>query len=223
MNDKGINDALLNGITECLRSLQRSSPGLLLTSQQLKKVERDVKYIPSASGAIASVICRSRLRLYDNAMDIASCWDDAVVEENTDQNLRTRCATERCNNPMQMHAEEERHSIDALRHAIERRLLFVVSEEFKSVKIADEKDLRRRNREDIETTQKRVRTKTAAEHDRMEIDCFESDDGCYSEGTAAATVKPKNDGSSEEDASSCDHFNSTCCQSQGDSSIGSSE
>ena len=52
LNDKGISDALENGISDCLRCLQRSSPGLLLTAQQLKRVDRDVKYVPAAGGEV---------------------------------------------------------------------------------------------------------------------------------------------------------------------------
>lgn len=44
----------------CLRSLQKSNPDLLLTAQQLKITERDTRYIPAVSAAIASVVCKSR-------------------------------------------------------------------------------------------------------------------------------------------------------------------
>ena len=77
MNDKGISDALENGITDCLRCLQKSSPGLLLTAHQLKRVERDVKYVPSVSASIASVLCRSKQGgVYNNVMNIVSGWDE---------------------------------------------------------------------------------------------------------------------------------------------------
>ena len=79
MNDKGINDALENGITSCLRSLQRTNPKLLLTAHQLKRVERDLKYVPSVAGAIASVLCRSKQRgLFEHAASVMAGWDKEV-------------------------------------------------------------------------------------------------------------------------------------------------
>ncbi len=47
-------------MASCLQSLQRTNPELLLTAQQLKVTERDTRYIPAVSAAIASVVCKSR-------------------------------------------------------------------------------------------------------------------------------------------------------------------
>lgn len=56
MNDKAIDDALELGITSCLQRLQKSKPSLLLNSSQLKKTEREVKFIPSVATALASIV-----------------------------------------------------------------------------------------------------------------------------------------------------------------------
>ena len=213
LNDKGISDALLNGISECLRTLQRSSPGLLLTVHQLKKVERDVKYIPLVSTAIASVLC-SPSRLCNRAQRITSTWDNAVeaCREWTDDRLQNGERT-RQENSLPVNALDNRRK-DAFRQAIERRLRLITSKEFKSSKLAADKEVQRRNREDSATTKKRAKTSTAVDTERMENDCFESDGDCSSEG--CNEVAP-------------DHYfystsveNNICCQSQGKFSISSS-
>lgn len=45
---------------DCLTSLQKTSPGLLLTSTQLKETIRDTRYVPSLSAALALVISKSQ-------------------------------------------------------------------------------------------------------------------------------------------------------------------
>lgn len=183
MNDKGISDALLNGISDCLRSLQRSSPGLLLTAHQLKKVERDVKYIPLVAASMVSIICGgSRSRLDDHAHRIITTWDDAVepCEEMCVNRLEHAELTQQ-DNPVQLNTLDNRIKVDALHQAIERRLRLIVSDEFKSSKLADEKELRRQNRADLATTKKRTKTNEAVDSELFEKDCFESDDTCSSE------------------------------------------
>ena len=56
MNDKAIDDALELGITSCLQKLQVMRPSLLLNASQLRKTERDVKFIPAASSALVSLV-----------------------------------------------------------------------------------------------------------------------------------------------------------------------
>jgi len=60
LNNKGIDDALQVGLSSCLQSLQRTNPGLLLTSHQLKETARNVRYIPAVAASLASIICNSK-------------------------------------------------------------------------------------------------------------------------------------------------------------------
>jgi hypothetical protein len=60
MNNFSIISALERGITDCLANLQKTSPGLLLTSAQLKETIRDSRYVPALSAALANVVCKSR-------------------------------------------------------------------------------------------------------------------------------------------------------------------
>jgi hypothetical protein len=213
LNDKGISDALSNGISECLRTLQRSSPGLLLTVHQLKKIERDVKYIPLVSTAIASVLC-SPSRLCDRALRITSTWENAVeaCREWTGDNLENGERT-RQENPLPVNALDNMKK-DAFRQAIERRLRIITSKEFKSSKLADDKELQRRNREDSATIKKRAKTNKVVDIEHMENDCFESDGDCSSEGCNEAALNQYFSSTSVE--------NNICCQSQGKSSTSSS-
>lgn len=163
--------------------------------------------------------------MYDNALDIASTWNEEDKLENLEQSRLAPPTTETRNDtPNPSHDNEEKLKIDALSQALERRLRFILSDEFKSSKIADEKALQRRNREDSAATKKRAKTKNAADAERMEIDCFESDDSCSSEeGSTAKSSKE----SSVEDQSN-DRFDNTSFesnisrQSQGESSTSSS-
>eukprot|EP00579_Thalassiosira_antarctica_P016455 CAMPEP_0201929266 /NCGR_PEP_ID=MMETSP0903-20130614/22623_1 /ASSEMBLY_ACC=CAM_ASM_000552 /TAXON_ID=420261 /ORGANISM="Thalassiosira antarctica, Strain CCMP982" /LENGTH=1108 /DNA_ID=CAMNT_0048467989 /DNA_START=71 /DNA_END=3394 /DNA_ORIENTATION=- len=210
LNDKGISDALENGISDCLRCLQRSSPGLLLTAQQLKRVDRDVKYVPAAGGAIASVLCRSKQRgVYDNAMNIASGWDDEVKKilscsgnehETVQRRGRVRSTVaERSNNPMNIQLEKLR--VDTLRPILERRLRFVISDEFKDAKKAEEKDKQRREREEIAAAKKRAKKSKTVESDGMKNDCFESD-GDGSSGHSSAIMSARDRSPFDSDTSS---------------------
>ena len=187
MNDKGINDALENGITSCLRSLQRTNPSLLLTAHQLKRVERDVKYVPAVAGAIASVMCRSKqLGLYEHAMNVMSSWDEEVkslgiapFDQSIEPSQRaSTSAAQQATNPHASSHEREMCQIEMLCPLLERRLRFVVSEEFKDAK----REKARQEREDEaaerrnEKTMQKRKQKRATKADEMNSDCFDSDD-----------------------------------------------
>ena len=211
LNDKGISDALENGISDCLRCLQRSSPGLLLTAQQLKRVDRDVKYVPSVAGAIASVLCRSKQRgVYDNAMNIASGWDDEVKRilscranklETVQRIGRVRSTVAvRSNHLMNTQASEEKLRVDTLCPIMERRLRFVISDEFKDAKKAEEKDKQRREREEIAAAKKRAKKSKTVESDGMKNDCFESDgDGSSGHSSAIMSARDRSPAKSAHD------------------------
>lgn len=195
LNDKGINDALENCITSCLRSLQRTNPSLLLTAHQLKRVERDSKYVPSVASAIASVLCRSRkMGLFEHTMKMISGWDDdvrslgiapfdqPVVEsaKNRNNQLQRNLMVRADQHPEQLAHDRERMRIEALAPILERRLRFVVSEEFKDFKKLEEKERKRQERKEEAADRKRLRAlskkKKSTESDVMKGDCFESDD-----------------------------------------------
>ena len=177
LNDKGISDALENGVSDCLRCLQKSSKGLLLTAQQLKKVERDVKYAPSAAGAIASILCRSRQKgVYDRSVNISSSWnddDDQKMGNKLNKKLRRKG---RGQTALTSQVEDERAKVDALRLILERRLKFVVSDEYKDAKRAKEKELQRIEREEAAAERKR-----AKQEERDKSDALKCDDGLDSD------------------------------------------
>lgn len=227
LNDKGISDALENGVSDCLRCLQKSSKGLLLTAQQLKKVERDNKYAPSAAGAIASVLCRSRQKgVYDRAVNISSGWnddDDQKMGNKLNKKLRRKG---RGQTALTSQVEDERAKVDALRLILERRLKFVVSDEYKDAKRAKEKELQRIEREEAAAERKR-----AKQEERDKSDALKCDDGLDSDSGDSRMIpfQPTKNGSirSKEDS-----FNSSCessqhrndrCRWKGSSSFSSSE
>lgn len=176
-----------NGITACLRSLQRTNPTLLLTAHQLKRIERDAKYVPAVAGAIASVLCRSnQVGLFEHAMDFMSEWDDDVknlgiasFDQFIDPSRKAIAkSVQKTTNPHVSAHEREMCKVEELRPLLERRLRFVVSEEFKDAK----RDKARKEREDEAAERKKERVeqqrkqKRTSEADDMRGDCFASDE-----------------------------------------------
>ena len=129
-NERCLEDALDNGITCCLKSLQASNPSLLLTAQQLKRVERDARYAPYAATAIGSVIRRSRERaLYGDTMRRVSGWDDGG-------------------------------DATTLASIVERRLRLVISDEYKEAKKREEQEDRLKQREEQRKQSRKDKVKT---------------------------------------------------------------
>lgn len=62
INHSPIMQAMHLAIRQCLRSLQQTSPGLLLTTAQLRSVERDVRYIPLLANAATGILNRMQNR-----------------------------------------------------------------------------------------------------------------------------------------------------------------
>jgi hypothetical protein len=60
VDNTAIDTALEVGLVECLRKLQKSNPGLLLTAAELRKAERDARYVPAVSSALATILCKSQ-------------------------------------------------------------------------------------------------------------------------------------------------------------------
>lgn len=54
-----IDNALELGVTKCLQQLQMTNPDLLLTAQELRKAERDTRYVPAVAQALASIFAKS--------------------------------------------------------------------------------------------------------------------------------------------------------------------
>ena len=191
MNDKGINDAIENSITSCLRSLQRTNPSLLLNAQQLKRVERDSKYVPAVAGAVASVLSHSkRVGLYEHAVNVMSSWDDELRKWNiatfdkaidSSQGMSAK-HEQQATNPYASSQESTFTRVEVLRPLLERRLRFVVSQEFKETKKEkirkQQKDvLASRKTEKVNQQNKKQRT---PKPDDMNEDCLESDDSIES-------------------------------------------
>eukprot|EP00980_Cylindrotheca_fusiformis_P008737 scaffold1868_cov193-Cylindrotheca_fusiformis.AAC.22 len=59
LNHSAIDTALQLGLRDCLRSLQRTNPRLLLTPTQLRAAVREVRYIPAMASAVSKIISRS--------------------------------------------------------------------------------------------------------------------------------------------------------------------
>ena len=80
--NSAIDTALEVALTDCLRQLQRSNPDLLLTAHELRKVERDVRYIPALSMAVASILAKSNT-------DESAEYRDKILKWNTSATVQT--------------------------------------------------------------------------------------------------------------------------------------
>lgn len=124
--------------------------------------------------------------LFEHAMDFMSEWDEEVknlgiapFDQFIDPSRKasTKSVQKRTNPHVSTH-EREMCKVEELRPLLERRLRFVVSEEFKDAK----RDKARREREDEAAERKKERVeqqrkqKRASEADEMRGDCFASDE-----------------------------------------------
>ena len=48
------------GLADCIASLQKTNPGLFLTTSQLRTAERDALYVPALASAVSRIVCNSR-------------------------------------------------------------------------------------------------------------------------------------------------------------------
>lgn len=93
-DNAAIDRALEVALLECLRSLQKTNPSLFLTAKQLKKAERDSRFLPASAAALASIVCRSTNDTFQWSMiETISKWyrpqddeNDISENETTDQN-----------------------------------------------------------------------------------------------------------------------------------------
>ena len=75
-------------MVECLKSLQKTNPTLLLTAKQLRSTVRDTTYIPSAAGAITSVVCKSRnLDVQKSILKSVGSWNRESSVLNSESEL----------------------------------------------------------------------------------------------------------------------------------------
>eukprot|EP00536_Pseudo-nitzschia_multiseries_P003061 jgi/Psemu1/63970/estExt_Genemark1.C_430077 len=59
LHHRPIDSTLQLGLRDCLSSLQSTNPSLLLTTAQLRAVERDVRYIPGIAATVSRIVCLS--------------------------------------------------------------------------------------------------------------------------------------------------------------------
>ena len=181
MNDKSINDALENAVTDCLRNLQVKNPRLLLTAHQLKKIERDVKYAPLVAGALASIFSRSRKQgLYQNVFNVASRWDNELKSVTVPLDRNSIGLQRKDRDQIAASADDERAKSLALGPMIERRIRFVVSDEFKAHQKAEEMEYKRQQRDEMAAERKKAKEIKTAYSDGLNSDDFCSDEDSVS-------------------------------------------
>ena len=89
LNHAKIDAALQLGLRDCLRSLQRTNPELLLTPTQLRSAVREIRYIPATATAITRILCtQSDTELQARCIDYIRAWrrkqnDSALDQNNT--------------------------------------------------------------------------------------------------------------------------------------------
>lgn len=111
MDNLAIDTALEVGLTECLRQLQKSNPGLLLTASELRKAERDARYVPAVSSALASILLKTNGN--DDILGRIRNWSTVVDNEDESSSLTSD--------------QPNRGTIQGLGSLIEERLRLVLS------------------------------------------------------------------------------------------------
>lgn len=67
-----------------MRQLQKTNPYLLLTASELKKAERDYRYVPAVAAAMASILTKSQSKNQE-LLDIIQRWKTKGTVENCRQ------------------------------------------------------------------------------------------------------------------------------------------
>eukprot|EP00978_Attheya_sp_CCMP212_P012851 scaffold32099_cov50-Attheya_sp.AAC.10 len=106
LNDKAIDDALEVGLVACLRSLQKSNPDLLLTAHQLKKAERETRYIPAVAAALSSIVCASKQKEIQNEEDDYSAIGFEEVLQSDQSTVESGKEIKECSEQEVGHYEE---------------------------------------------------------------------------------------------------------------------
>jgi hypothetical protein len=78
IDNKAIDDALEVGLTKCLLQLQKTNPSLLLTTSELRKVERDARYVPAVAMALSSILTKSVTKPDPTVLDRIMNWETAT-------------------------------------------------------------------------------------------------------------------------------------------------
>jgi hypothetical protein len=82
IDNLAIDNALDLGLSDCLRQLQITNPSLLLTASELKKAERDSRFVPSVAAAMASVLANSKTTK-ENTLNIIRNW--GMIKESVEE------------------------------------------------------------------------------------------------------------------------------------------
>ena len=87
LNHAKIDAALQLGLRDCLRSLQRTNPKLLLTPAQLRSAVREIRYIPATAMAITRILCTpSDTDQQAKCLDYIRSWKNKQNDSALDQN-----------------------------------------------------------------------------------------------------------------------------------------
>lgn len=147
MNDADIDDALEIGLSSCLRSLQRSNPDLLLTANQLKRTERDVRYLPAIAASLASIIKTSsnsefRGDVYGKVMSWrqGQSGNDTKTSENTDDDNASTSSKSSIGSEHLLNESMDRLGALQLTGLIEDKIRYCISEENKQRKKDEERE-----------------------------------------------------------------------------------
>lgn len=65
-------------MTQCLQQLQKTNPSLLLTASELRKAERDARYVPAVALALASILNKSVIDPDPAILERIQRWDTNI-------------------------------------------------------------------------------------------------------------------------------------------------
>jgi hypothetical protein len=122
INNRGIDDALEVGITRCLQQLQKTNPMLLLTASELRKAERDAKYVPAVAIALSSIVTKAVTIEDRGIIELIQGWSNPSVTPNI-----AALSEKTKNNEQPPEKEGFTTSGEEISNHIERRIRLVLS------------------------------------------------------------------------------------------------
>ena len=122
----------------CLRQLQKTNPSLLLTTLELRKAERDARYVPAVSLALASILTKSvtspdptvleRIQRWDTSAAAAIPSNVVTLSDNCSQHSTSHSSVASSNDGREQGKKLSTTSVESLGLLIEERLRLVLAQ-----------------------------------------------------------------------------------------------
>lgn len=197
MNNRHIDEALELCISSCLKNLQKSNPSLLLTASQLKKSERDSRFLPSIAEAMTSMVmnCNDN-EIQEDMLGILRGWKEHTSQESMSIitpaliDLQLSCRSQSTDDLLQkrqqdLHdleggGEEKKEAItilDSTNGSMPQQLSKTIESRFRRViKVVEERKIEQSKKARAEYSHKKKKENTHGEESEASSSCASIED-----------------------------------------------